>query len=468
VFPLIGHFHPVFVHLPIGILVLACIFQLVERRKPSPGLHHAITIALLIGMISAIISCITGYFLSRSDDYDQELVSQHQWMGIGVAVVAIVLYFLRKKDTAKRWHWPLMIVLIVLVSITGHIGGSLTHGSDYLTRPFTNLGNGADTVQRVVITDVQEAAVYQQVIQPLLETKCYSCHNKNKQKGGLRMDEQALLLKGGKNGVVLMPGKPDESDMLKRILLPREDEDHMPPKEKPQLTESEALLVRWWIEKGASFDKKVKELEQPAAVKPVLLALQNSSGAATKPSPAAIPTEPVDRADENALKKIRELGVVILPVSQNSHYLSANFITATKAGNKDLSLLLPVKQQLVWLKLGLPAMNDSALNIIAQCDHLTRLQLNHTSITDAGLSQLNTLKELRYLNLVGTKVSAEGLLQLKGLDKLQSIYCYQTAVRAADYTKLQKAFPGVQIDTGGYKVPLLETDTTEVKPSVKK
>ncbi len=464
---LIGHFHPVFVHLPIGILVLAFIFQLVERRKPGAGLHQAITISLLIGMISAIISCITGYFLSRSDDYDEQLVSQHQWMGIGVAVVAIVLYFLRKRNTATRWHWPLMIVLIVLVSITGHIGGSLTHGSDYLTRPFTDLGSGADTVQQVAIPDVQEAVVYQQVIQPLLQNKCYSCHNKNKQKGGLRMDEQALLLKGGKNGVVLLPGKPDESDMLKRILLPREDEDHMPPKEKPQLTESEAILVRWWIENGASFDKKVKELAQPATVKPALLALQNSSGSTGKPTPAAVPAGPVDRADEAALKKIRELGVVILPVSQSSHYLSANFITAAKAGNKDLSLLLPVKKQLVWLKLGVPTMNDSALSIIAQCDNLTRLQLDHTDITDAGLPQLNALKELQYLNLVGTKVSAQGLLQLKGLDKLQSIYCYQTAVRAADYAKLQQAFPGVQIDTGGYRVPLLETDTTEVKPMLK-
>ncbi len=91
------------------------------------------------------------------------------------------------------------------------------------------------------------------------------------------MDEQALLMKGGKNGVALMPGKAAESELMKRLLLPREDDDHMPPKEKPQLTESEIALIHWWIASGASFDKKVKELEQPAAVKPALLALQNVS-----------------------------------------------------------------------------------------------------------------------------------------------------------------------------------------------
>lgn len=463
---LIGHFHPVFVHLPIGILILAGILQVIEKKKPGTDFGQAITISLLIGMISAVISCTTGYFLSRSDDYDEQLVSQHQWMGIGVAVVAIVLYFLRRRNTAKRWHWPLMIVLIVLVGITGHIGGSLTHGSDYLTRPFTDMGESADTAQRIAIQDVQEAAAYKEIIQPLLQTKCYSCHNKNKQKGGLRMDEQALLLKGGKYGVVLLPGKAAESEMLKRLLLPREHEDHMPPKEKPQLTEGEVALVHWWIESGASFDKKVKELAQPAAVKPVLLALQNASP--EKTSLAAIPAEPVSRADDSALKKIRDLGVVILPVSQNSHYLSANFITARKASHKDLQLLLPVKKQLVWLKLGIPTVNDSALGVIAQCSNITRLQLDHTGITDAGLLQLKALKQLQYLNLVGTKVSAEGLLQLKGLDKLQSIYCYQSAIQKEDFAKLQQAFPGVLIDSGGYRVPLLATDTMEVKPVVKK
>lgn len=463
---LIGHFHPVFVHLPIGILILACILQVIEKRKPGTDFEQAITTSLLIGMISAIISCITGYFLSRSDDYDEQLVSRHQWLGIGVAVVAIVLYFLRKRNTAKRWHWPLMIVLMLLVAVTGHIGGSLTHGSDYLTRPFTDMGNGPDTSQRVAIQDVQEAVAYKDIIQPLLESKCYGCHNKNKQKGGLRMDEQALLVRGGKNGVILLPGKAAESEMMKRLLLPREDDDHMPPKEKPQLTENEIALLHWWIASGASFDKKVKELEQSAAVKPKLLALQNTS--AEKKSPSGIPAEPVSRADDSALKRIKDLGVVILPVSQNSHYLSANFITAAGARNKDLQLLLPVKKQLVWLKLGIPAINDSALTFIAQCSNITRLQLDHTNITDAGLLQLKALKQLQYLNLVGTKISAEGLLQLKGLDKLQSIYCYQSAIRKEDWTKLQQAFPGTIIDSGGYQVPLLSTDTMVMKPAIKK
>ncbi|MDF2187295.1 c-type cytochrome domain-containing protein [Paraflavitalea sp. CAU 1676] len=466
-FSLVGHFHPVFVHLPIGILVLAGILQFLERRKPAAGLEQAINISLLFGMISAVISCITGYFLSRSDDYDEQLVNQHQWLGIAVAALAIVLYFLRRRQQGKRWHWPMMIGLMVLITLTGHVGGSLTHGSDYLTKAFGSFGK-EDTARRAAIANVQEAAAYADVIQPLLQEKCYSCHNKNKQKGSYRMDEQALLIKGGKTGVAIIPGKAGEGDLMKRLLLPKEHEDHMPPKEKPQLSEQELALLHWWVASGASFDKKVKELEQPEAIKPALLALQNKSGTPEKKLAAAIPAEPVAKADDSALKRIRSLGTVILPVSQNSHYLSASFITARGVTNKDLQLLLPMKQQLAWVKLGLPAINDSAMDYIIQCNNITRLQLDHSGISDAGLQQLKKLTKLQYLNLVGTKITANGLLQLKGMKGLQSIYCYQTGVRREDYASLQQAFPGVLIDTGGYQVPLLPTDTTEVKPATTK
>lgn len=467
-FSIVGHFHPVFVHLPIGILLLAFILQWLQRRKPQAHYGQAINLSLLVGMISAVISCITGYFLSRSDDYDEAMVNQHQWLGIAVAVVAIILYYLRVKQQGGRWHWPMMIGLVVLVALTGHVGGSLTHGSDYLTRPFAAIGSGDDTTTRAAITNVQEAAAYREVIQPVLQEKCFSCHNKNKQKGGFRMDQPDLLLKGGKTGVSIVPGNAETGDLMKRLLLPREHEDHMPPKEKPPLTEQEVALIHWWIASGASFDKKVKDLQQPDAIKPALLALQGERKPNAPKLPEAIPADPVGKADDSALKKIRDLGAVIIPVSRSSHYLSASFLNATALRNQDLQLLLPVKEQLVWVRLGQPAINDSALAYLVQCKNITRLQLDHTNITDAGMAQLKQLKQLQYINLVGTKVTAQGLLQLKGLAQLRSVYCYQTAVGKADMAGLQQALPGVAIDTGGYRVPLLATDTTEVKPAISK
>lgn len=456
----IGHFHPVIVHLPIGILILGIVLQGFAHKDASGQFHKAITISYVLGMISAILACISGYLLSISDDYDAEMINWHFWMGLSVAFVSAVLLLLHMRRQYVRWQFPLGLLLCVLIIITGHLGGSLTHGSGYLTQAL-HADEDEKSAQRKAIPNVQEAMVYQEVVQPLLQSKCYSCHNANKKKGGLQMDQTGLLMKGGKNGEVIIAGNAEQSEMIKRMLLPREDEDHMPPKEKPQLSENEIALLHWWIASGASFEKKVKDLEQSEKIKPILLALQNEPVETTVA--LDVPGTPVDKADESAIRKLRETGAVVMPVAQNTNYLMANFVTARPLTNADMQLLLPLKKQLVWLKLGGTAIGDSGLAPIGQCNNLMRLQLEHTRVTDAGLNKLASLKDLRYLNLVGTKVSAKGIEQLKDLKQLQSLFLYQTQVSKSDWPNLEKLFPIAHIDSGGYHVPTLETDTTVLK-----
>ena len=129
-----------------------------------------------------------------------------------------------------------------------------------------------------------------------------------------------------------------------------------------------------------------------------------------------------------------------------------------------MALLQSVKKQLVWLKLNNTAISDSALSIIGQFTNITELQLNNTNITDKGLGFIKNLDKLQSLSLVGTKVTAEGIVQLQELKVLQSIYLYKTGINKNDWPLLKKAFPKTAIDTGGYVVPLLATDTTLVKP----
>lgn len=230
------------------------------------------------GMISAVASCISGYFLSLSGDYDEQLVNWHQWVGISVAVISILIYFSRKRFLFARWQWVFTVLLLLLVTVTGHLGGSLTHGTDYLTQPIKTLsGDSSEMFSQKPIPNIQEAAVYNDIVQPILKHRCYSCHGPAKQKGKLRMDQPELLMKGGKNGEVIVSGKATESELVKRILLPREDEDHMPPKQKPQLNDQQITLLHWWIANGADFNKIVKECNQPEKIKPVLLALQTGN-----------------------------------------------------------------------------------------------------------------------------------------------------------------------------------------------
>jgi mono/diheme cytochrome c family protein/uncharacterized membrane protein len=456
----IGRLHPVLVHLPIGILLIAGLFQLLALKPKYAGLHAATSIALFWGMIAAIASCISGYLLSQSGDYDEGLVDTHKWSAIATAFVSIIAYlFNRWENVFAKWAILLMVIGII---ITGHLGGSLTHGTDYLTKGFSK----EDSTQKEIkpIADVQEANVYAEIIQPIFQNKCYTCHNKSKKKGGLRLDEPSFILKGGKDGEVIKPGNADESDMIKRLLLPRNDEDHMPPKEKPQLKENEISLIHWWISTGATFDKKARELEQPEKIKPILLSLQKE----VKKILPDMPQKAIEAADEKIVKQLREKGVVIIPVTRNTNYLSANFVTVDSITEKEITLLGSLKKQLIWLNISDKNISDSSLKTIGQLTNLTRLQLDNTSITDKGLGFLQSLVNLQYLNLVGTKVTSQGLIQLKGLPALQAIYLYKTFINSSEWPQLKNNFPKVTLDTGGYNVPFLETDTMIVKPPERK
>jgi len=459
----LGHFHPLLVHLPIGFLLIGLLLQFLSSKGKYASLKPAIPIVLLWGTIAALASCITGYLLSISDDYDKDLVSWHMWMGIGVALISLMLYAKERNPAFAIDKRILSIGLLILVFVTGHLGGSLTHGSDYLSKPLRNIFSDDTTANTTIkpISNVQEAIAYNDIIKPILQTKCYSCHNANKQKGGLRMDDSLKLMHGGKDGKIIEPGNADASEMIKRLLLPVDNEDHMPPKEKPQPTEQQIALLHWWINNNADFTKKVKELDQPDKIKPILLALQKTTE--IKKESTDIPEIAVEKAGEKLLDQLREKGVIVLPVAQNNNYLMASFVTDTIVDKEDLQLLLQLKKQLIWLKLDETNVDDAGMQSIAQLTNLIKLDLSHTNITDNGLPQLQSLTNLQYLNLVGTKISAQSLLQLKNLSKLQSLYLYQTNVAKNDLPSLKNAFPKTQIDSGGYVVPLLVTDTSLVK-----
>jgi hypothetical protein len=151
------------------------------------------------------------------------------WMGIAVAAVSL---FICAKVFSSQFDVGYKIAIVSLLLLlfgTGHFGGSLTHGSDYLSAAFSS-DEDSVTTQQKIIPNIQEATVYADIVQPMLQSKCYSCHGTKKQKGGLRVDDPQLLIKGGKDGEVIFPGKAEESELVKRLLLAREDEDHMPPK----------------------------------------------------------------------------------------------------------------------------------------------------------------------------------------------------------------------------------------------
>jgi uncharacterized membrane protein len=448
---IVGHFHPLIVHLPIGILLLALVFEFLSRREKFAGLKMAVPLSFLLGAVSAAGACLTGYLLSQNGEYEGEILEQHQWLGIGTMVVSFLFYGLKKRDNRFTIN-VLSVLLLGGITATGHLGGTLTHGSDYLVKAFyppsVKLASKASTT-----SFSPESVVFKDVIQPILNEKCESCHGANKQKGKLRLDKADFIFKGGETGQVLLVGKPDESEMIKRLLLPLNHEDHMPPKEKSQITPDELALLQWWITNGADIHKTVKDL--PA---------MNAQNVNVKPNLNYIPDVKVEKPNEAAILALQKLNAVVVPIDPNLHFLSVSTYNV-----KDFFTLKThletLSKNIVWLKLSGTNLSDTAISIVSQLPNLTKLHVDNTSISDAGLNHISTLSKLVYLNLVGTKATQNGVLSLKNMPQLKQLFLYKTGIKKEEWTNLQAQMTNIQLDFGDYKLAFIPTDTQLLKPT---
>src|SRR5882757_5199918 len=106
----------------------------------------------------------------------------------------------------------------------------------------------------------EHAKFFEAKVRPIFVEHCQSWHGEKKQKGGLRLDSAAGLLKGGKNGAVVVPGRPAESKML--LAVSYKDQDlQMPPEDEGRLSSAQVEILTQWVAMGAPWGSS----ENPAA-----------------------------------------------------------------------------------------------------------------------------------------------------------------------------------------------------------
>ncbi len=445
----IGHFHPLLVHLPVGILVLALGMKIWDWYRKTDQFEKVIPFVLAFAFATSLFSALTGYVLSLSGAYDVDLLENHQWAGISLTVLSGVIFFLvffQKFISGQKFIWILLAVFLV---ITGHWGGSLTHGEEYLSFQ--------SKYERPEIENIDEALVYTDIIEPILAEKCWSCHSSKKQKGDLRMDTKEWLLKGGENGKVLIPHQAAQSHLYERLLLDKEDKEHMPPSGKPQPTKEEIKLINWWINSGSDFDQKVSQLKPEGEIKGILAGLISGANSVAT---ADIPEKEISAADNKLILDLAEKGITILPVSQNSNYLLVNF-NGKKLEDIDWGKIKKLTDNITWLNLKDVELNSEAKGIIAGMKNLCKLDLSSTNFKDEDLQSLTGLNELRSLNLVNTEIGADRLVSLKKLPKLEKIYLFETKIDNNSKNQLIKELAPIYLDFGNYNVPVLKGDTSE-------
>ena len=267
----IGKFHPLFVHLPIGFLVLLGIFEMLAVRSPKQHLTESSRVVLVLTFPITIASIVTGWLLAGSGDYEGSNIFWHRWLGTALGVATGLLLGLHWSGLFRLYRWGL-IGTLALLATASHLGGSLTHGSDFLSWPAASLSRSKPTFTG----DLSAQPVYSTTIKPIFDKYCVSCHGPEKSKGGLRMDTIEHLKEGGDSGSPFDPPGAAESLLGKRLALPLEDEEHMPPDGKPQLSTNQLAIINWWLNAGAPTDKKIQDLNPTPEMLKVIQSALNS------------------------------------------------------------------------------------------------------------------------------------------------------------------------------------------------
>jgi len=261
-------------------------------------------------------------------------------------------------------------------------------------------------------------------LQPVFTDYCVSCHGAEKSKGKLRLDSLEQVLTGGDNGPVFVARASKRSALIERMLLPLDEEDHMPPRDKPQPSPEIIKVLAWWIDQGADPQARPSDLKVPAELAPLLVVRET-----LRPRPRA---EIQAALHSGALPAI----FTVRFVSLDSADLT---ITSPRATDADVERLLAVRENFTHLDLSRSPVTDSALAAIGRMTNLQTLRLDGTAVTDAGLAALAPLQQLTTLNLNQTRATDVALATLRRLKSLQKIYLWDTAVTADGVSGLQAA-----------------------------
>ncbi|MBP7949743.1 MAG: hypothetical protein KA004_08815 [Verrucomicrobiales bacterium] len=305
--------HPLAVHFPVAAILLVALLGIVGGRK---RLHDgAIRWLLWINLLACASGILLGHFASA--EYSEQKLRNHLLSGLvvgGCSYLALFFFLLRSGSATTALYRLSLSGAVVAVALAGHFGATLTHGEIMNELPWVKKSAPAKEnppaqdppasppaplpaapavnpnappapsapppaapttpptpppaipsvlppVENAAASAVahDEKSIFDAVIQPILNARCTSCHGEKKQKGEIRLDFYAELFNSGESGKSSVVAKNSaQSESVIRMLLPQDDEDHMPPPKKTQHTAEELDVFKWWIDAGADREIKIK------------------------------------------------------------------------------------------------------------------------------------------------------------------------------------------------------------------
>ena len=493
--PVVGQFHPLILHLPIGIVFLTLVVEVCSwfsfgKFRPRTA------VGLFLAFITGTFACVTGLFELtaggwKAEEWDNDMF-KHMWVGIGFVGVLGLAFLAKLWGSRSGSRGPVYGILLLIaggaMGYGAHFGGLATHGSDPIENGWKWLKKNVEFFKRwdkkhkgddgdpeaEAAPDgpipPENRLAFKQVVLPILDSKCLYCHSEaEKVKSGLEMDTYAGLLKGGDmqdddEYRTLVPGDSKKSYMIEVTNLPLDDDMHMPPSKKKQMEDFEVKLLTWWVDNIPASetleDKTLAEMGAPADIieAAAMLVSPEERKAMEEAAEAAAAKAEQDKiakreALQNSLDSLKQdpaFKTSLNYASQDSTDLEFTAVSLRgKLDDATFLKLAPVSTALTSIKLGSTSISEETVAAeLPKMENLKKLDLSQTQIGDAALDAVAKLEGLEWLNLYGTQVTDAGLMKLKGLGNLKKIYLWQSKATPEGAEALKAELPGLEVVFG--------------------
>lgn len=472
----LGRLHPVLLHAPIGLVIGLVALEALAAARRRPLSPEARSGLAWLAALSAGATIATGLLLEREGENAAAAVQLHKWFSIGAGAALVLAAIAQTRSWLPGAYRALLALGAVALIPAGHFGASMTHGPDFLTEPFTREQDDGPMIDppAMDVADPGSTApggtTYAAVARPFFERYCHRCHGETRQRGGLALHTPEAILFGGDSGAALIPGDPASSEVIRRLRLPVDHDDHMPPAERRQPVEREIAALEAWIAAGAVFDAPDGVAARDGASAPDDGSEPGDGGVAgARPDPNAGAEgghgeNALPPPDPAALAALRDRLVHVAPIAQDDPLLSVSFGAIGAEADDALvtSLLAPLGAHIGELSLARTRVGDATLPTVAAMRSLRRLDLSGTGVTDAGLEALRGHRALEELVITRLSLTDASAGVLESMPVLRRVYVWRSGLSEAAVAGLRGARPGLLVDAGDR----LQTGAVEAEESV--
>lgn len=129
---LLGHFHAPIVHFPVAFLLMAPLLRLGFLRNGKDAYLKLECFCFWVGAPSAVLATALGWLNAANSGAGGRDLFLHRWIGVGVAVAAVLLLLLHASSGRKKWFSLLVLALGLAVAWGAHMGGEMVFGDSYM------------------------------------------------------------------------------------------------------------------------------------------------------------------------------------------------------------------------------------------------------------------------------------------------------------------------------------------------